>query len=139
MKSKQLIMSAAGLALLLVLGALLWGPLQNASADSFTAANKLGISASDQQILNQTQLPNDKQVVTTTLMSTSLKTSTPRDLIISVNADGTFDIDVTITGMGNVDGRAKHGTTRFVDDRPIRICGISPARLLSAGQTQAAE
>jgi hypothetical protein len=60
-------------------------------------------------------------------------------VIASVNADGTFDIDVTITGMGNIDGRAKHGTTRFVDDRPIRLCGISPARLISAGQTQAAE
>jgi hypothetical protein len=59
--------------------------------------------------------------------------------IVSVNADGTFDIDVTIAGMGNVDGRAKHGTTRFVDDRPIRLRGISPARLISAGQTQAAE
>jgi hypothetical protein len=60
-------------------------------------------------------------------------------VIVNVNADGTFDIDVTITGMGNVDGRAKHSTTRFVDDRPIRLRCISPARLISAGQTKAAE
>jgi hypothetical protein len=60
-------------------------------------------------------------------------------VIVGVNADGTFDIDVTITGMGDVDGRAKHSTTRYVDDRPVRLCGISPARLISAGQTQAAE
>jgi hypothetical protein len=37
-------------------------------------------------------------------------------VIVSVNGNGTFDIDVTIVGMGNIDGRAKHGTSRFVDD-----------------------
>ena len=60
-------------------------------------------------------------------------------VIVNVNADGTFDIDVTITGMGNVDGRAKHSTTRLVDERPIRLLRISPSRLISAGQTKAAE
>ncbi len=89
------------LAMLVGVPALLWGPFQPASAQTTTAADKIGIAASDMQIINQTQEPNDTQTMEVTLFTTSFKTSTPADLLIRLNAE--CGVYTAVGAKGNYD------------------------------------
>jgi hypothetical protein len=60
---------------------------QSVQADTFTAANKVGVSASDLQVINSTETASANPLSPVTLMSTTFKTSTTEDLIIQVNAE----------------------------------------------------
>jgi hypothetical protein len=63
------------------------GPLQLAGADTFSAANKLGITASDLQIINQAQNPSEMAASEAELFRTTFRTSTQRDLIVTLSAE----------------------------------------------------
>ncbi len=85
---KRVILLGAVAILIAVLG-VIWMPFQ-ATADTFTAANKFGVSASDVQIMNQNQQANATVSQEYTLFDpngTTFKTSTPRDLIVTLNME----------------------------------------------------
>lgn len=86
---------------LLVGGIGVWAPVPAAIAQTTTAANKIGIAASDVQIINQTQKPNDQQTMNVDLFSTTFKTSTTEDLIIQVNAE--CGLYTAVGAKGNYD------------------------------------
>jgi hypothetical protein len=63
-------------------------------------------------------------------------------VIVACNADGSYAIDVVISGMGALDSKRRHRDTRAVDDRPLlepecAAPGVRPpaagARLLTQG------
>lgn len=100
MKAMKLV--ATILVLSILAGGLsIWSSVQPVGAQTYTAANKMGIAASDLQLINETQKPNDSQTATVDLFKTEFKTSTTEDLVIQVNAE--CGLYTAVGAKGNYD------------------------------------
>jgi hypothetical protein len=107
--------------LAMILLAAPWAAAQLSSPSTSNAANKTQVSGSGIDFLGPSVGPNDSAVTTATVLATTIKTSTPEDLVFQITLECALWSSVTTVGNDMAQSTARVLVWVELDGQPVAV------------------